>query len=183
MSETTTAATWMIVELMGHVKLCGIGTEVVVAGGGFLRVEIPTTPSPLGLGPDLIGFVRMVAPSSVYSLTPITQELAQELVKREAYRSHPVARWELSQFQPEQKALPSSEGTSICQHCLEPFADGGIPGTMCEDCKASADDHREVIGADKSMPCRICETPTRNRDAAGPLCDDCVEDLPPGGGS
>lgn len=162
MSETN-AATWMIVEMMGHNKLCGIVTEVVVAGGGFLRVEVPATKDH-DRG-DLTAFVRLVAPSSVYALTPITAELAQELVKREAYRSHPVAHWELSQIQADQKALPPAEDAL---------------GEIDRELSGSAP---PVVGAERSEPCRICEIPTRNRDESGPLCDDCVEDLPPGGGS
>ena len=38
------APTWAIVEMMGHVKLAGLISEQVIAGGKLLRVDVPAVP-------------------------------------------------------------------------------------------------------------------------------------------
>lgn len=60
---------WFVVELMGHRRLTGFVREVTVAGAGYLRVDVPHD----------TGFVAspLFPPSSVYQLTPTTEETAR----------------------------------------------------------------------------------------------------------
>ena len=70
MSEAERFGTWAILELMGHRRLAGYLTELQIAGAGFLRLDIP----PIG---DEQGATQFYAPSSVYAITPVTEEAAK----------------------------------------------------------------------------------------------------------
>jgi hypothetical protein len=62
---------WTICELLGHRVIAGFVSEVEIAGAGFLRVDL--------WAPD--GEKRttqFVSPSSVYALTPTTEEAVRE---------------------------------------------------------------------------------------------------------
>lgn len=62
--------TWAIVELFGHTKIAGKVAEQQIAGGTFLRVDVP----------DLEGrpcFTRFYGASAIYSITPTTRLIAQ----------------------------------------------------------------------------------------------------------
>jgi hypothetical protein len=70
MSETVELG-WSIVEQLGHRVIAGFVSEVEIAGAGFLRVDL--------WAPD--GEPRtsqFVSPSSVYCITPTTEEAVKE---------------------------------------------------------------------------------------------------------
>jgi hypothetical protein len=70
MSEPTAFDNWCIVELFGHQKISGKVTEQVIAGQGFIRVDVPATsrhPS----------FTRLFGSGAIYSITPVEAEIAQ----------------------------------------------------------------------------------------------------------
>jgi len=89
MEAGQTLDTWALVELMGHQKICGKATEATLAGGAFLRVDVP----PLNGEP---GFTRFYSPGSIYSISPVSEEIARGLMER--YRNVPVSRFELPQI-------------------------------------------------------------------------------------
>jgi hypothetical protein len=79
---------WALVELFGHQRIVGRVTEATLAGGAFLRVDVPAfNGSP--------GFTRFFGPSAIYSLNPVTEVVARGLMER--YRNEPVSRFELPQ--------------------------------------------------------------------------------------
>lgn len=52
---------WCLVELFGHQKIVGKVTEATMAGGAFLRVDVPAfNGSP--------AFTRFYGPSAIYSI-------------------------------------------------------------------------------------------------------------------
>lgn len=81
---------WFLVELMGHRRLAGKVTEQTIAGAGFLRIDVP--------GPDGNVATQFFAPSSVYALTPITEELARRVA--DASRFEPVTEWDIRKTLP-----------------------------------------------------------------------------------
>lgn len=87
MSEQSTAFdSWCLVELFGHQKIVGKVTEATLAGGAFLRCDVPEfNGSP--------AFTRFYSPGSIYSINPISEEVARGLM--ETYRNEPVSRFEL----------------------------------------------------------------------------------------
>lgn len=78
---------WAIVELMGHAKIAGLVTEQAVAGGAFLRVDVP------GPGDEWI-MTKLYGASAVYCITPVTEDLARRAA-RAISAPRPVTRWEL----------------------------------------------------------------------------------------
>lgn len=85
---------WAIIELMGHVKIAGLVTEVEIFGSKLGRVDIP-------FGDTFT--TQYFNGSSLYRLTPTTEEIARAVAK--SNQPTPVFRWEL----PEVKQLPSGD--------------------------------------------------------------------------
>jgi len=56
-----------IVELFGHQKIAGKVTEQVIAGQGFVRVDVPQTKR-------FPAFTRMFGSGAIYSITPVDEE-------------------------------------------------------------------------------------------------------------
>ncbi len=74
MTDEKTFDTWAIVELFGHSKLAGRVTEQSIAGGTFLRVDVPE----LAGRP---GFTRFYGAGAIYSLTPVDEALARRVAQ------------------------------------------------------------------------------------------------------
>lgn len=58
-----------IVELFGHSRIAGRVTEQVIAGQGFVRVDVPELPS-------RGAFTRLFGPGAIYSITPVNEQTA-----------------------------------------------------------------------------------------------------------
>jgi len=61
---------YCVVELFGHQKIAGLVTEQVIAGQGFIRVDVPQTKCHPA-------FTRMFGSGAIYSITPVSEEIAQ----------------------------------------------------------------------------------------------------------
>lgn len=80
---------WCLVELFGHQKIVGKVTEATMAGGAFLRVDVPSFNGEAA-------FTRFYGPSAIYSISPITEDIARDLIA--TYRHEPVSRFDLPQI-------------------------------------------------------------------------------------
>ena len=80
---------WALVELFGHQKIVGKVSEATLAGGAFLRVDVPAVA-------ENKSYTRFYGPSAIYSINPVTEEIALGLLSR--YRNEPVSRFELPQI-------------------------------------------------------------------------------------
>lgn len=78
-------AIWAIVELMGHVKMAGKVSEEERFGTKLGRIEIP--------GPGKRFVTQWFSGSSVYRITPTTEEVARAVARNAA--PAPVSPWEL----------------------------------------------------------------------------------------
>ena len=83
-------ASWAILELMGHRRLAGYVTEAEVAGGKFIRIDVPGKD---GHGPRSTVATQFYAASSVYCLTPTTEEIARKVA--ESAQVMPAVEWDL----------------------------------------------------------------------------------------
>ena len=77
--ETIPFAGYFIVEQLGHKRLAAYVQEVTIAGQGFLRLDVP------GEG-ETIEATQFIPPSTIYCLTPVTEELARKMAKRTEMR-------------------------------------------------------------------------------------------------
>ena len=96
MTEKQAFDEWALVELFGHQKIVGKVTEATMAGGAFLRVDVPAVA-------ENKPFTRFFSPGAIYSINPVTEEIALGMIAR--YRNEPVSRFELPQIA--EKASPS----------------------------------------------------------------------------
>lgn len=64
---------YAIVELFGHARIAGRILETTIAGGAFLRVDVPAVG-------DKPAFTRFYGPSAIYSITPVDQATAERAV-------------------------------------------------------------------------------------------------------
>lgn len=93
---------WAVLELMGHRKLAGLVSEATIAGGAFIRIDVPGAS-----GPEATQFY---APQAVYCITPVSEELARRVALTTAPR--PVTRWDLPREVPG-RLVDSDEGDEI----------------------------------------------------------------------
>jgi len=80
---------WALVELMGRQRIAGKVTERVIAGAGFLQVDVPETK----LNPK---FTRFIAPGSLYAINPLDEATARMFA--ESLQVKPIDAWDLSAF-------------------------------------------------------------------------------------
>ena len=102
-TETKTFDEWAIVDLFGHSRIVGRVTEATLAGGAFVRVDVPGFN---GRPP----FTRFFGPSAIYSLSPVTEEIALGLMANG--RNEPVSRFDLPQ-------IAEKVQTNYCLACRE----------------------------------------------------------------
>ena len=79
-------SSWAIVDLMGHTRLAGYVTEREIAGAGLLQIDVPQC----GERP---AFSRFVAPTALYSMTPVSEEVARQLAS--TIGAQPITVWDL----------------------------------------------------------------------------------------
>ena len=75
---------WVILELMGHRRIAGRVTDVVIGGAYFIRIDIP--------GEHGHQMTQYYSPGAIYCITPTSEKIARAF----AIQSEPpVYRWEL----------------------------------------------------------------------------------------
>lgn len=102
---------YAIVEVMGHQKFAGLVSEHVIAGQAFIRVDVPEIPTETqGEGVDRIviqdgipGFTKLLGPSSIYAMSPVSEEVARHVAK--SLRQRVLQPWEMPK-NPQRKLLP-----------------------------------------------------------------------------
>lgn len=77
---------WVILELLGHRRLCGYLTEETIGGCSFLRIDVPV---------DGKVVTQYYSPSAVYAITPTTAETVHKLAHTNA--PAPASAWEIAQ--------------------------------------------------------------------------------------
>lgn len=82
---------WAMVELMGHQMIVGRVSESAIAGAPFLRVDVPQ------FGEEQ-AFTRFFSAGAVYSINPVTEEVARGLLSRGGCRNEPVSKWQMPQL-------------------------------------------------------------------------------------
>ena len=84
---------WAIVELFGHQRIAGHVSEQVIAGQGFVRVDVPASP-------DREAFTRMFGTGAIYSIIPTTEEIATAFAVRNVEK--PISPWMLALPEPDE---------------------------------------------------------------------------------
>lgn len=87
---------WAIIELFGHQRIAGFMTEQVIAGQGFVRVDVPEVLSvvgSLGEGP-IAAHTKLFGPGAIYAINPVDEKLAR--VAAQQIRHAPVSSYGLA---------------------------------------------------------------------------------------
>lgn len=140
MNETGKFEMHCMVELFGHQKIAGKVTEQVIAGSGFIRVDVPKTSK-------RDGFTRLYGPSAIYAMTPVSEQIAQIMAERLEVEA--VSEWQLSQAL--KNLLPASVAIEDGDEDNWPsrFDDEGYSGDPVEEWHQEVDDADEdVIAAE-----------------------------------
>ena len=78
---------WAIVDVMGHQRYVGKVTEQVIAGCGFVRVDIPETETTQA-------WTKLVGTGSIYAITPVSEDIARSMAANS--QREPVQAYELT---------------------------------------------------------------------------------------
>jgi hypothetical protein len=82
MSEQGETPLWAVVEIFGHQIYVGHVQQHAIGGCSFVRVDVPAMD-------DQPAYTKIFGNGAIYSITPVSEDLARNLVKR--YRPSPVA--------------------------------------------------------------------------------------------
>ncbi len=80
---------WALLELFGHQRLAGKVTEATIAGGAFVRVDVPDAKGRIIL-------TKYLNPSAIYGISPCDENVAVAAAQR--IESAPIQRYQLEQL-------------------------------------------------------------------------------------
>ena len=103
---------WAIVDVMGHQRYAGRVTEQVLAGTGFIRVDVPEAQKPQydGTVQTLPAMTKLFSPSAIHSISPCTEEVARTAAASVG-RSEPIDAYDVRRAGYQLKALPAEQTT------------------------------------------------------------------------
>lgn len=84
-----------LVELFGHQRMAGKVTEQTIGNSAFIRIDVPETKSQPA-------FSRLLNPSAIYAINPITEEAMTELADN--LEKAPIQPWDIRQTVAKAKA-------------------------------------------------------------------------------
>lgn len=89
---------WVVLELMGHRRIFGLLTEQEIAGNKFLRIEVPDAAGKMT--------TQFYNPSSVYCMTPTTEEIVKAAAHNNAPTPVHLYELEMPKTEPKQDPQP-----------------------------------------------------------------------------
>ncbi len=108
---------WSVLELLGHRRLHGLVQETTLAGAGMLRIDVYQGPA------GAPALTQYYPPSSVYCLTPTTEEAC----RKESMPWTPPAL-----AQPREECECTKCGAAFPAGCCN--CEAGDDCTLCGDC-------------------------------------------------
>jgi hypothetical protein len=80
-SQADRFESWAIIELFGHTQIAGKVSEATIGGCSFLRVDVPEIDGKPAI-------TKFYGQGAIYSMTPVSEELARAAVK--SFQHRPV---------------------------------------------------------------------------------------------
>lgn len=77
---------WCILEIMGHQTYAGVVSEQVIGGASFVRIDVPECDG-------VPAFSKCFGASSIYCITPVTEEVAR--LRAKSLRQAPLSVYDL----------------------------------------------------------------------------------------
>lgn len=107
---------WCILEIMGHNTYAGLVSEQTLGGASFVRIDIPETDGQPA-------FSKLFGASSVYCITPVTEEIAK--LRAKTLHQQPLSIYDLPQeVRDKLRATPALTGPSDGDDDDDDFDDG-----------------------------------------------------------
>lgn len=75
MREVEKLDVWAVMELVGHKKIAGRVSERIIAGQGFVQVNVPETH-------EHPAYTRFYGTGAIYAITPVTEVVARAAAER-----------------------------------------------------------------------------------------------------
>jgi hypothetical protein len=72
---------WAIVEIFGHVRYAGTISEHQIGGSNFVRVDVPEIDGEPA-------FTKLFGQAAIYSITPVSEQIARLVAKQ--FQSRPL---------------------------------------------------------------------------------------------
>ena len=92
---------WAILDLFGHTRIAGKVSEATIAGGAFLRIDIP------GKDDAADVMTQYYGPAAVFSMTPVTEAVARAFAA--THQPVPATSWDMPQHAIEYRPYPRDE--------------------------------------------------------------------------
>lgn len=86
-ADTTPAASWAVVELMGHRKLAGLVSEEIRFGAPMCRIDVPANG-------EIAAFTQYYGGQAIYAMTPVSEQVARGVATR--LQARPVSVWDIA---------------------------------------------------------------------------------------
>jgi hypothetical protein len=91
---------WAIVDVMGHQRFIGKVTEQVIAGAGFIRVDVP--------GEDgTVTFSKLLGTASIHSISIVSEEIARAMASRG--KQSPLSAYDIERLKVPQPRLATRD--------------------------------------------------------------------------
>jgi hypothetical protein len=86
-TDTDTFKAWAILELFGHQVLSGEVSERIIAGQGFMRVDVPEVDGQKA-------YTKFYGPKAIYSITPTDEATARTAAQH--LKAPPIEPWKIN---------------------------------------------------------------------------------------
>jgi len=108
-----TLDSWCLIELLGRQQIVGKVTEATIAGGAFIRCDVPSFNGKPA-------YTRFFGPSAIYSINPVTEETARALLTQSRFRNEPVQSFQVPMLTSgTEDGGPISANVDYCPDCQE----------------------------------------------------------------
>lgn len=102
--QTEKIELFAVVELFGHQRISGKVTEQAFGSSTFVRIDVPETKAQ----PP---FTRMVNPSAVYAINPVTEEVMLQMA--ENIQQKPIDAWDIRKMAEKLLALKIQKNQNV----------------------------------------------------------------------
>ena len=176
MSEVGKFAEWAIVEIMGHRVFAGFVTEHIIAGKGFIRIDVPEVRLSMFGNDRSAAYTKVFGPDAVFSISPCSEDYVRKTVAGRgtevmtgaklltppnpapAMTDEQDSRIKSMLDSIRDNSHPASEPRKAAEnHCLECKCDISIHRVWCDECEAARDalSDREREAADDARMANI----------------------------